>query len=92
VAQLVQALRYKLKGCEFDSQLCHWNFSLTQSFWPYYGPGVVSASKSNEYQKYYLGGKGDRFLGLTTVQLSCADCLEFSEPQPHGTLRKRPSL
>jgi hypothetical protein len=29
VVQLVKALRYKLDGCRFDSQWCHWNFSLT---------------------------------------------------------------
>ena len=29
VAQLVEALRYKSEGCGFDSQWCHWNFSLT---------------------------------------------------------------
>jgi hypothetical protein len=29
VAQLVEALRYKPEGREFDSQLCHCNFSLT---------------------------------------------------------------
>jgi hypothetical protein len=29
VAQLVEALRYKLEGCGIDSQWCHWNFSLT---------------------------------------------------------------
>ena len=29
VAQLVEALRYKLEGRRFDSQLCHWEFSLT---------------------------------------------------------------
>jgi hypothetical protein len=28
VAQLVEALRYKPEGCGFDSQWCHWNFSL----------------------------------------------------------------
>jgi len=37
--------------------LCHWNFSLTQSFRPHYGPGVDSASKRNEYQEYFLGVK-----------------------------------
>jgi hypothetical protein len=26
VAQLVEALRYKLEGHGFDSQGCHWNF------------------------------------------------------------------
>ena len=29
VAQLVEALRYKLEGRGFDSRSCHWNFSLT---------------------------------------------------------------
>ena len=29
VAQLVEALRYKLEGCGFDSRWCHWIFSLT---------------------------------------------------------------
>jgi hypothetical protein len=29
VAQLVEALRYKLELRGFDSQWCHWNFSLT---------------------------------------------------------------
>ena len=29
VAQLVEALHYKLEGRGFDSRWCHWNFSLT---------------------------------------------------------------
>jgi hypothetical protein len=29
VAQLVEALRYKPEGREFDSRWCNWNFSLT---------------------------------------------------------------
>jgi hypothetical protein len=29
VVQLVEALRFKPEGCSFDSQWCHWNFSLT---------------------------------------------------------------
>jgi len=29
VAQLVEALRYKLEGRGFDSRCCHWTFSLT---------------------------------------------------------------
>ena len=28
VAQLVEALGYKLEGCGFDSRWCHWNFTL----------------------------------------------------------------
>jgi hypothetical protein len=41
---VVVALRYKPEGRGFDSGWCHWNFSLTQSFRPHYGPGVDSAS------------------------------------------------
>jgi hypothetical protein len=37
-------------------------------------------------------GKGGRYVGLTTLQLSCADCLEIWEPQPLGTLRACPDL
>ena len=29
MVQLVEALRYKPEGREFDSQLSNWNFSLT---------------------------------------------------------------
>ena len=64
MAQLVQALRYKREGCGFDSQRCGWNFSSTY-FRPYYGPGVDSASNSNEYQNYFLVGKGGRCVRLT---------------------------
>ena len=57
VAQLVEALRYKSEGHGFDSRWCHWNFSLTWSFRPHYGPGVDSATNRNEYQEYFLGVK-----------------------------------
>ena len=92
VVELVEALRYKPEGCGFDSRWCHWNFSLTQSFWPHYGPGVDSASNRNEYQEYFLGGKGSRCIRLTTLPPSCADCLEIWEPQPPGTLKACPGL
>jgi hypothetical protein len=55
-------------------------------------PGVDSASSRNEYQEYFLGGKGGRCVGLTTLPPSCADCLEIWEPQPTGTLRACPGL
>ena len=51
VAQLVEALLYKPEGSGFDFLWCHWNFSLTQSFWPQYGPGVDSTSNGNENQE-----------------------------------------
>jgi hypothetical protein len=34
----------------------------------------------NEYQEYFLGGKGGRCVGLTALTPSCADCLEIWEP------------
>jgi len=54
---LIEALRYKPEGRGFDSRWCHWNFSLTFSFRPHYGPGVDSAFNRNEYRKYFLGVK-----------------------------------
>jgi hypothetical protein len=50
VAQLDEVLCYKLEGRGFD-----WNFSLTSSFRPHYGPGVDKTSYKNEYQEYFLG-------------------------------------
>jgi hypothetical protein len=79
-AQLVEALRYKPEDRGFNSRWSHWKFSLTQSFRPHYGPVVDSASNRNEYQEYFLGGKGRRCVGLTTLPLSCSDCLNFLEP------------
>jgi len=37
-------------------------------------------------------GKGGRYVGLTTLPPSCADCLEIWEPQTLGTLRACPGL
>jgi len=50
------------------------------------------ASNRNEYQEYFLGDKDGRCLGLTTLTLSCTDCLEIWEPQTLGTLRAGPDL
>ena len=88
---MVEAMRYKPEGRGFDSRLCHWNFSLT-SFRPHCGPRVDSASNRNEYQEYFLGCIGGRCVRLTTLPPSCADCLEFYEPQPPGPLRACPGL
>jgi hypothetical protein len=48
---------------------------LTKSFRSHYGPGVDTASNINEYQEYFMRGKGGRCVGLTTLPPSCADCL-----------------
>ena len=36
----------------------------------------------------FLGVKGGRCIGLTTLPLSCADCLEIWEPQSPGNLSR----
>ena len=71
VAQLVEALRHKPEVRGFDSRWCLWNFTLT-SFRSHYGPAVDSSSNRNEYQEYFLGGKGGRCVGLTTLPPSCS--------------------
>jgi hypothetical protein len=53
---------------------------------------VDSASNRNEYQEYFLWGKGGQCIRLTTLPSSCADCLEIWEPQPTGTLTACPGL
>jgi hypothetical protein len=62
---VVQLVESEKRG--FDSRWCNWNFSLIQSFRPHNGPGVDSASNRNEYQEYFLGSKGGRCVGLTTL-------------------------
>ena len=56
-----------------------------KSFRSHYDPVVDSASNRNEYQEYFLGGKGDRCVRLTTLPPSCAVVmksgnLNFLEP------------
>ena len=92
MAQLVGAKCYKLEGHKFDSWWCQWNFSLTQSFWMHYRLGVNSASNRDEYQEYFLGGKGSQCIQLTNLLPSCAECNDIWEPQPPGTLRACPGL
>ena len=41
-----------------------------KSFGSHYGPGVESPSNKNEYQEYFLGGKGGRCVRLTTYHHS----------------------
>jgi hypothetical protein len=84
---LVEALRYKLEGCRFDSQWCHWHF-LTQSFQPCYVPGVNSASNRNKNQEYLLGGKGSWCILLTTFMFRLSRKLVASTSQnPLGLKR-----
>jgi hypothetical protein len=41
------------------------------------GRGFDSASNRNEYQEYFLEGKGGRCIELTTLPSSYADCVEI---------------
>jgi hypothetical protein len=87
---LVEALRYKLEGGGFDSRRCHWNFSLTQSFRPHYGPEVDSASNRNKYHEYFLGVKaaGARADNLTTFMCRLSGHLGASTSwNPQGLSR-----
>ena len=95
---MVETLRYKLEGNEFDSRRCYWNVSLTYFFRSHCGSRVDSASNRNVYQEYFLGGKGGRCVGLTTLPPTCADCFEMGawtswNPQDlsrhYFTLRRR---
>ena len=49
-------------------------------------------STQPEYQEYFLGGKGGRRVGLTTLPPLYSDCLEIWESQPPGALRVCPGL
>ena len=82
----------QVESREFDSLWCHWNFSMTYSYGSHYEPGVDSGSNRNEYQEYSLGSKGGRWIGLTTLILSCGHYLEIWELQPPGSLRAFPWL
>jgi hypothetical protein len=53
-------------GIEF-LQIVSLEFFIDIIFRSLYGPGLDSTSNRNEYQEYFLGGKGGRCLGLTTL-------------------------
>ena len=51
---------------------------------------VDPALNRNEYQEYYMGGRGGHLEGLTTLPPSCGDCLIVWEPhtflEPSGSV------
>jgi len=53
--------------------------------------GLTKPLNRNEYEEYFLGGKGGQCVGLT-LPPSFADCLEIWEPHTPGTLRACPGL
>jgi len=58
VAQLVEALRYKPEGRGFDFPIVSLEFFIDIIFPVALWPWGDSASKRNEYQKYFLVGTG----------------------------------
>jgi hypothetical protein len=83
---VVEALRYKLEGRGINSQWFHFNISLTNTCGRTMALGstqpLIEISTRNVSR-----GKGDRYLELTTLPPSSADCLKNWEPQPPGTLK-----
>ena len=53
---------------------------------------ATAVPNRNKYQEYFLGDKGSRCVGLTTLPPSCAYCLAIWESKPLGTLRVCPGL
>ena len=55
-----------------------------------YGPGVDSASNGNEYQEYFMEGKGGRCVRLTSLPPSCAavtKCGNLNLLEPSGPVQ-----
>jgi hypothetical protein len=83
--------KYKIRMEVVSSSSNAW-FISSGTFRPHYDPGVDSTSNRNDYQKYFLRGKGSRCVALTTLSSSCADCLEIWDSQLPETLRACPVL
>jgi len=49
--------------------------------------GLTQPPTEISTRNIYVGVKGGRCVGLTTLPPSCGDCLEIWEPQNSGTLR-----
>ena len=85
VTQLVQATRYKPEARGFDSRWCHCRILPTALR----SLGRLSLSNINKYQEYFLGGKGGRWVGLTTFMCRLSRNLGASTS---GTLRACPGI
>jgi hypothetical protein len=84
--QLFETTRYKPEGRGFDSRRYHNPSDFTMVL------GSTQPHNRNEYQEYFLGGKGGQFVELTTLPPSCASCLEMCVLQLPGNLRICPGL
>jgi len=91
ILEQVNVLLLVIRTARFDSRWCR-NFFFDNPSGSTMALGVDSACNRNEYQEYFLESKGGLCVGLTTLPLSCASCLEIWESQPPGTLRACPDL
>jgi len=82
VARLVEALLRNVAGSIPDGVI---DIDITSGRTMTLGSTQYPTPRSI-YQEYYLGAKDGRFLGLTTLPSSCAECHEIWELQPPGTL------
>jgi len=63
--------------CNYNSRVSLEFFIDIKSLRSHYGPGVDSASNRNEYQEYFLQGKGARCVRLTTYHLNVPAVVKF---------------
>jgi hypothetical protein len=86
LAQLVQALPYKLEYGGFDSRWGYWIFFidiiLTAAL-----RGRIILWEKGVPGGGVSGGKGCRYIGLAILSPSCADCLKSWEVHPPGSPR-----
>jgi hypothetical protein len=64
--------RISLRTCGFDFQDGHWDFALTSGRTRPLGSTQPLLEKNTRRR-----GKGNRWVGLTSLSLSCAECLEI---------------
>ena len=62
------------------------------SFLAHYGCRVDSAFNGNEYQQYFMEGKGGQCIRLITLQILYAYCLEIWKLLLPGTLKACPGI
>jgi hypothetical protein len=95
VAQLVEALCYKLEGHGYPSGIPYGVIGIIHWHSPSGYPMSLrnnSASNRGKYQECFLGDKGGWCVGLTTLTTFMCSLSLIWVPQPPGTLRAHPGL
>ena len=78
---VLQAARSRVQFPKVVFRIFHWKSCRSP-----YGSEVDLNSDGNECQEHLLGCKGSRCVRLTTLQPSCAHCLEILEPHSTGKI------